>query len=153
MTTRYEYIEPPRDPKAATEFLAKNFLPLFDEFWEAQGREYYKQQNWDINALEFTRIWMDQTLVLLLAYEGDKSVGFILAAQLRPLLYDRGLLRIEQIYGQTPEIVSGLMEYLKTCIKFFRVGEVIVPSVPGVPAEWQGFDEVIDRTERRFVRV
>jgi len=124
----YDLIEPIKDPKSATEFLAKNFLPLFDEYWEAEGKNHYGEKIWDIKAIDFTELWMRGTLALILAKDGEKAVGFILGAILRPLLYETRLLRIETWYGQTEDIKQGLFKYLENGLKFMQVNEIIVPK-------------------------
>jgi len=124
----YDLIEPIKDPKSATEFLAKNFLPLFDEYWEAEGKNYYGEKIWDIKAIDFTELWMRGTLALILAKDGEKAVGFILGAILRPLLYETRLLRIETWYGQTEDIKHGLFKYLENGLKFMQVNEIIIPK-------------------------
>ena len=123
----YNLVEPIKDPKQATEFLAKNFLPLFNEYWEAEGQNHYGEKIWDIKAVDFTELWMRGTLTLILAKEGDSSVGFILGAILRPLLYETRLLRVETWYGRDLEIEQGMFEYLENGLKFMQINEILIP--------------------------
>lgn len=125
---KFDLIEPIKNPKEATEFLAKNFLPLFDEYWEAKGKDYYEAKIWDIKAIDFTELWMRGTLTLVLAKEDDKPVGFILGAILRPLLYDTRLLRIEAWYAKDQDIEYDMFTYLENGLKFMQVDEITIPE-------------------------
>ena len=141
MTIRYDLIEPPADPTKAIEFLTKDFLPLVDEFWNARGREYFGVEHWSIQAPDFTQLWLNQSVILILAYEDDKPAGFIIAAHLQPLFYQQRQLQVDQWYGRTEEIKKGLFKYLFDNFKFFRAELLTAPDYDGdIPwgLDWPG---------------
>lgn len=155
---RYDYVEPSSDPLKATGFLTDNFLPLLDEFWTARGAEYYQAEHWDMQAVDFTHLWMNRTLVLIMAYDDDRPAGFILAAQIRPFLQARRALQIEQWYGQSAEVEAGLFKYLGEIFRFFQADSLVVPEYPAamkcpLPETWEPANLSLSlRTQRHYVR-
>lgn len=127
MAVKFDLIEPIKNAEEATKFLAGNFLPIFDEYWEAKGKDYYGAR-WDIKVVDFTQLWMHGTLTLVLAKDDDKPVGFILGAILRPLLYDTRLLRIETWYIKDRYLEYDMFSYLENGLKFMQVDEIIIPE-------------------------
>jgi hypothetical protein len=127
---RYEYVEPSTETLKATDFLTGTFLPLLNEFWKSRGAEYYQAENWDMQAVDFTQLWMNKVLAIILAYDGDQPVGFILAAQVRPFLQARRRFQIEQWYGRSAEIEAGLFKHLGEIFKFFQAEVLVVPEYP-----------------------
>ena len=128
MTIRYDLIDPPADPTKAIEFLTTDFLPLVEEFWKAKGQKFFGVDQWSIQAPDFTQLWLNQSVVLIMAYEDDKPAGFIIAAHLQPLFYQQRQLQVDQWYGRTEEIQRGLFKYLFSNFKFFQAEALVVPE-------------------------
>jgi hypothetical protein len=131
MSLRVDLVEAPADGTKAVEFLTGEFLPLVEEFWQRRGREFFRVDHWKLQALDFTQLWMDQRVILVMAYEDDKPAGFILAAQIQPLFYPQRQLHVDQWYDRSQEIEEAMFQYLLDHIKFLQVDALLVPDYGG----------------------
>jgi hypothetical protein len=127
MTIRYDAAELPNDPAKVVEFLTSKFLPIFNEFWEKQGRKFYGEDQPSFQHVNFTEMLLHKTLTLIMAYDEDQPVGFILAARIRPLVQAKRQFHIEAWYGRTPEIEAGLFDYVWGVFKLIQAEMLVVP--------------------------
>lgn len=145
------FAEPPRDPAEGAKFLVEKFLPVFQEFWEKRGRTYYRTDQFDFQAADFTQMWLNKALILLLAEEAGEMRGFLLAAQLRPWLHDGRRLHVEAFYGRTPETEKALVTYLGEIFKYYQAEAVVIPRYDEVPPPepWAGASRELSFQEFR----
>lgn len=137
MAITYKYIDPPREPNDAVVVMRDTLMPLIQEYWDTKGKSVYGR-DLQFNVLTFIQMWSMGSMVVVIAYEDDKPVGFLLGVRFVPLMYDSVAVQTEVCYGKRAEIEQGLFQYLTTIIHFMNINEVWVNSeaLSDVTLEW-----------------
>lgn len=130
---RYEYMDMPKTTEQAVSFMQNQLMPLIDEYWDKRGKDIYEKPL-RFNVMSFVQMWMLGGCVLVMAYDGDKPVGFLLGIRFTPILFKAAVVQTEVWYGVTDEVERGLFEYLSTITKFMDVEEIWVMSDVGSEA-------------------
>lgn len=125
MAFTYKYIDPPQSPEKAIDFLQHTLVPLLHEYWESEGKKIYNCEMY-FNVLTFVQIWNMGSMAIIIAYDGDKPAGFMLGVKFTPIMYNANALHTELLYAPTPEIRTGILNYLYTIVRFMDINEVWV---------------------------
>jgi hypothetical protein len=123
----YKLLEPSGEPTQDVRTLAEKFAPLMDAFWAQHGKDYFGVPNWDIQPVSLTQLWMTRRLVILIAEENEKSIGFIMGVHLQPFFQQEGIFQVEAWYGVSGEVVHELFRLLKEVFKFLPEKFLYVP--------------------------
>ena len=137
MAIQCKFIERPRTFEHGSDILEKALFPLINEYWEKEGRNIYKC-DLAFNITAFINLWVTNGLVLLLAYEGDKPVGFLIGIKFTPMLYQRTVMQIETVYGQTDDARNALVAYLDQIQPVLSLDE-LWQTEPVKPVTLSGF--------------
>lgn len=121
----YKYIDPPRGTEKAIEFFRDTLIPLLHKYWEKRGEKLYDAP-FHLNVVPLVQTWMGNSLVLVVAYDDGKPVGFLFGVKFVPMLYNSVVLQTEIFYGETKDIETGMVTYLSTIIPFMNVNELWV---------------------------
>lgn len=125
MAYTYKYIDPPKSPEKAVEFLKDTLMPLVQDYWDAEGKQYYNRDLY-FSILSFIQIWNMGSMCIIIAYDKERPVGFLLGIKFTPLMYNTNALHTEVVYAPTPEIREGILNYLYTIVRFMDISEVWV---------------------------
>lgn len=133
MTVRYKFEECPKDAAEVSRLLGEVIFPLFKTYWDNEGRRFYGKDDTEFefgerNAIALMRAWQGGLLNILLAYNNDVPVGFLLALHHVPLMYNAAILHIERCYAPNPTIKQGLYELLGQLIPILSPDEIIIPE-------------------------
>lgn len=135
MAITYKYIDPPATPEKGIEFMQNTMLPLLREYWEKKGKDLYNK-DMNFNVITFVQMWFMGSLVPVIAYDGDKPIGFFIGVRFVPILYDANALQAEVWYAPTQEIEQGMFDYLMTIVGFMNITEVLIeteePNAPTI---------------------
>lgn len=119
----YDFIECPKEPENMVEFFANELFPLIDKYWNSIGKEETGYEL-ALDVPSLANLWTTHRLVVFMAYEGDKPVGYALCFAMRPLWYEARLLQVEQYYLPSAEMESGMFKYIDGVVKFLECSEV-----------------------------
>lgn len=150
---RYVFLEKPKTAEDVAHLLGNEIIPIFKEYWDNCGEKFHGRPFGfdEQGSLSFMRAWVSGAVLMVMAYEDDKPVGFIVMAKLLPLLYQSSILHIDSYYGRSPEILRGLFNFLKSVLGVLSPDEVLVPELPEL--ELDMIDDVAQKqTSRKFIR-
>jgi hypothetical protein len=121
-------MEPTKDLTENMRILADEFVPIYHEFWTARGSEYYKIKDWNINPVPLVQLWMERNLILIMAFENNQTVGFLLGGRMTPFYQIESNCYIEAYYGKSKEIEKSLLDYLRSGFKFTTEKFLLLPK-------------------------
>lgn len=111
MAISYKFVDKPRTFDEGADLLEHDIYPLLQKFWAKQGEAYYGKPL-NFNAPAFVNLWVLNGLALIVAYENKKPVGLFIGIKYNPMLFEATILQVETVYGETPEVAQGLMDYV-----------------------------------------
>jgi hypothetical protein len=123
----YELMQASNDERKDVDVLAVKLVPILDEYWRARGSGYYGEQHWSVNPIMLVELWRSNSLILIMAFDGETTAGFMLGARMVSFFRPENVCSIEAYYGRTPEIEAGLLNFLDTAFKFFPEKTLILP--------------------------
>lgn len=126
----YKYIDPPRNTEKAIDFMKNVMLPMLREYWEAEGKNIYEAEM-SFNILTFIQMWNMGSLLIIIAYEDSKPVGFFIGVRFTPLLFDAAAVQVEIYYAHSKEIEDGIFDYLMKIVGFMNLNEIWLSKDPG----------------------
>ena len=115
----YSLLNPSGRVEADVKTLAEVFPPIFEEFWNARGREWYRVETARVDAVLLAQLWSTRTSRLFLAKDGGQAVGFLLGSSIPSMFHAERTFQVEALHGRTPEIERGLLEHLAKGFEFF----------------------------------
>ena len=115
----YSLQNPTGNTEADIKLLVDVFPPIFNKFWDARGRDWYKVSEARIDAVLLAQMWAARVTRLFLAKDGAKVVGFLLGSSIPPFFHVDRVFQVEAVHGETPEIEKGLLEHLVKGFEFF----------------------------------
>lgn len=124
MTVRCDLLEPIGDIEAAVNRLREELLPLHAKAWAAKAANVGK--NYDFNAVPFVQMWIDKTLRVFMAYDGDKPVGYIIGITYRPMTYMAQVFSVEDWYTPEAEVETALFDYMRSALRFIGCDEIVI---------------------------
>lgn len=115
----------PEQPEDLQKFIIDDFGPLLDKYWKTYGEELYgKPINFEMST--FIHGWLSQAAFLLIAYENEKAVGFVIGMKFRPIFYQAHILQLERWYADRDDVVTGMFEYINNILDILGTDEVYV---------------------------
>lgn len=138
MAVQCKFVERPRTFDEGVDILEKDLFPLLREYWDKEGRRIYNREL-SFNASAFINLWVSNGLILIIAYEDKKAVGFMIGIRFQPMLYQTHALQVENIYGKTPEVKQAVLDYMTSLLPMLFVEEVWNMDdlkVPGFKPDW-----------------
>jgi hypothetical protein len=133
--------------------LFNKFVPLLDKFWQTRGRTFFGVETWNIRPEPLAKLWLDRNLLIVLAQDGEKAVGFLMGLYIQPFFMNEGSFTVEAWHGETPEVEAGLIKYVKDAFAFSSEKYLIMPVYDGkVPYMEGNLKEVVERRVRVFRR-
>ncbi|MDR1872014.1 MAG: hypothetical protein LBS60_08905 [Deltaproteobacteria bacterium] len=124
----YKIMEPTESIEENIKILADLFVPIYHQFWEKRGKIFYGLEHWNINPVPLVQLWVDRNLLLLLAFEGEKVVGFVIGGRMTPFYQIESNCYIEAYYGLTEAIEQGLLNFLRDGFKFTTEKFLLIPK-------------------------
>lgn len=112
----------PKTPEETERFFTKDFGPLLQKHWDIETGRTGEPHGLDVPS--FMAAWEQKGIVLIMAYEGEQAVGFMVAYQYRPLFFLRTVMNIERWYAETPEVERVMFEYLWTVLPVMNIDHV-----------------------------
>lgn len=139
----------PKDEAASTEFWTNHLGPLLEKHLAAEEARTGRVA--DLDVLAFMTLWEQRGMCVVMAYDGDTPVGFLIAFVFRPLFFHCVNMHVERWYGETPEVEKALFAFLTTSANLLGVEELHAAEQNGVPLP-EGLD-VDDADTYRMVRI
>jgi hypothetical protein len=125
---RCELVDLSKSPEEIGNYLVKNYLPIFDEFWKVRGAKYYRAERWNPEMAQGLYSLMHaKSMVLALAFDGLTPVGFVMGATIKPIIHNKAMLSIECWYGRSSEVEEALFNYLADGLAFMQVDQIAIP--------------------------
>ncbi|MBD5584550.1 MAG: hypothetical protein HDQ88_05665 [Clostridia bacterium] len=153
---RYELLEPARNLDEALDTLTKVFAPLYTQSWVKEKAAAHEDAPFDMNVGVFANMWFSKALKLIIAYDGEHPVGYLMGMVFRPLPYQAQVFQIEDWYADgKQDVADGLFNYAREAAKFLGTDEIWVSHsekelYPLLGGDWQITGKtVIDRYVRR----
>lgn len=118
------------DDEAVALVTMQDFMGLLAEYWHKNGKSVYGKPL-ALEAQQFAHAWTYGSIIIMMAYEDGKPVGFLMGVMNRAITHDSKMLQIEKWYGKTPEIERGLLNHLYSRLNDLQRTEVVVPEIDG----------------------
>lgn len=123
---RYDLLEPDKNNiEASVQRLGDVVSSLLVKGWEQSRSENRYGHTFSLHVDSFIHTWLQGVTKIFIAYD-DKDVpcGMLIGMLYRPMQFDCGVFQIESLYYETPEVKTGLLNYLKSAIRFFNATEI-----------------------------
>ena len=127
MALQYKYLERPKDVDTCIKLLHDDIIPLLKEHWDRDGLPFYERP-FELNVEAFARLWVTQGISIVLAYDNNVAVGIFVGVRFTPMNFGVQVLQVENCYGRTPEIESGLYNYIKSIASILGFEELWVST-------------------------
>ena len=127
MALQYKFIGRPKDSDECIELLQNDVIPLMTEHWNAYGKPFYAREFF-LNVEGFFNYWMNNGLVIILAYEANKAVGILIGLRFIPMTFHANILQLETCYGKRAEIEEGLYNYLESISNILDYDELWIAT-------------------------
>ena len=127
MALQYKFIERPKDAEACIELLQSAVIPLMAAHWDKCGKPFYNRDFY-LNLEGFFNYWMNNGLVLIIAYDNSKPVGILIGLRFVPMTFHASILQLETCYGETAEVENGLYNYLESISNILDFDELWVAT-------------------------
>jgi hypothetical protein len=124
-------LESAGDARQDVEMLAKYVGPLIDAFWRDRGHAWYGTGDWSVQAVPLAQLWMDRTMVIVVAEDDGKPAGFLLGIHLTPLFTKYSVFHVEAYYGTTPEADKAMLDFLRQMFGFTNDHQLALPCYAG----------------------
>jgi hypothetical protein len=145
----YSMLNPSGNMEADIKVLVEVLPPLVEKFWVARGRAWHGVETARIDAVTLAQLWVGRVTRIVLAREAGKPVGFLLGSSVPPLLHADRVFQVDAVHGETPEIETGLIDYLVKGFDFMPDRFLSLPDYCPVPA---GLAALGDRVLRLYGR-
>lgn len=124
----------PKDQEELARFLTNDLGPLLSAHWDKETARTGVSHGLDVPA--FMAAWEQRGVALIMAYDGDKAVGFMPLYIFRPLFMMATVVTIERWHAQTLEAEKSMFDYLVTVLPVLGVDQVHVAQHSGqrIPA-------------------
>ena len=127
MALQYKYLERPKDVDTCIKLLHDDIIPLLKEHWDRDGQPFYKHP-FELNVEAFARLWVTQGISIVIAYDNGTAVGIFVGVRFTPMNFGVQVLQVENCYGRTPEIESGLYNYIKSIASILGFEELWIST-------------------------
>ena len=127
MALQYKYLERPKDVDTCIKLLHDDIIPLLKEHWDRDGQPFYKRP-FELNVEAFSRLWVTQGISIVIAYDNGTAVGIFVGVRFTPMNFGVQVLQVENCYGRTPEIESGLYNYIKSIASILGYEELWIST-------------------------
>lgn len=133
MSIVYEYLKPPKTPEEAVNPTKDKLVPLMKKYWSSKGKQVYGEE-FDLSVLPFIQMWLHGNLIMIVAKDGDKEVGFFIGIVFEPMTFKANVVQAELWDADTKEIEEGLFRYLFNIVQVKNLNEIwIMSDVPNAP--------------------
>ena len=100
---------------------------MLKEHWDRDGQPFYKRP-FELNVEAFARLWVTQGISIVIAYDNGTAVGIFVGVRFTPMNFGVQVLQVENCYGRTPEIESGLYNYIKSIASILGYEELWIST-------------------------
>lgn len=123
----FEDIQTPAQGQKFIDRLRDEVFPMLDKWWAAYGmRETGRIL--DINLLSFVQTWAMGSTLITMAYEDDKPVGVLIGLRYSHLFYTGSTMQVIALYGDTPEVEQGLLDYVSSLVPAMSIDTIAIDS-------------------------
>lgn len=119
----------PKDPDELARFLQDDLGPLLAEHWARETARTGCPHGLDVPA--FMAAWEQRGIALIMAYDGDKAVGFMPLYIFRPLFMLGTVVTVERWHARTLEAETSMFDYLASVVPVLGVDQVHVAQHSG----------------------
>jgi hypothetical protein len=130
---KYECVimEPTGSVESDVKQLVEVFPPIFDEFWTARGKDYYRVERAQIDITLLAQTWASRVTRLILVKDEGAVVGFLMGSSIPPFFHLDRMFQVEAVYGRTPEAEQALLDYIALGFAFFPDRFLSLPDYCG----------------------
>ena len=122
-----EDIQTPAQGQKFIDRLRDEVFPMLDKWWKAYGMKE-SGRIMDINLLSFVQTWSMGSTLITMAYEGDKPVGVLIGLRYSHLFYTGSTMQVIALYGDTPEVEQGLLDYVSSLVPAMSIDTIAIDS-------------------------
>lgn len=123
----FEDIQTPAQGQKFIDRLRDEVFPMLDKWWAAYGMKE-TGRILDINLLSFVQTWAMGSTLITMAYEDDKPVGVLIGLRYSHLFYTGSTMQVIALYGDTPEVEQGLMDYVSSLVPAMSIDTIAIDS-------------------------
>lgn len=122
----YDILEPGADINASIDNLSNTIGVLYAESWATDKEPDYKKP-FNLNFAAFVQMWLNSSLKLFVAREGNEIKGYLIGMVFRPLPYDASVFQIEDWYAKgDAAIEQGLFDFAINALRFIGCDEILI---------------------------
>ena len=122
-----EDIQTPAQGQKFIDRLRDEVFPMLDKWWKAYGMKE-TGRIMDINLLSFVQTWAMGSTLITMAYEDDKPVGVLIGLRYSHLFYTGSTMQVIALYGDTPEVEQGLLDYVSSLVPAMSIDTIAIDS-------------------------
>ena len=122
-----EDIQTPAQGQKFIDRLRDEVFPMLDKWWKAYGMKE-TGRILDINLLSFVQTWAMGSTLITMAYEDDKPVGVLIGLRYSHLFYTGSTMQVIALYGDTPEVEQGLLDYVSSLVPAMSIDTIAIDS-------------------------
>lgn len=122
-----EDIQTPAQGQKFIDRLRDEVFPMLDKWWKAYGMKE-TGRIMDINLLSFVQTWSMGSTLITMAYDNDKPVGVLIGLRYSHLFYTGSTMQVISLYGDTPEVEQGLLDYVSSLIPAMSIDTIAIDS-------------------------
>ena len=123
----FEDIQTPAQGQKFIDRLRDEVFPLLDKWWKSYGMKE-TGRIMDINLLSFVQTWAMGSTLITMAYDNDKPVGVLIGLRYSNLFYTGSTMQVIALYGDTPEVEQGLLDYVSSLVPALCLPCRLTPS-------------------------
>ena len=120
-------IQTPAQGQKFIDRLRDEVFPMLEKWWAAYGMKETGRML-DINLLSFVQTWAMGSTLITMAYEDDKPVGVLIGLRYSHLFYTGATMQVIALYGDTPEVEQGPLDYVSSLIPAMSIDTIAIDS-------------------------
>lgn len=112
----------PKTGEEAGEFFTTQLGPMLEKHWVEETERTGIPHGLDVPS--FLAAWEQKGILVIMAYESEVPVGFLIAYKFRPLFFLQTVLNVERWRAETPAVEKDMFDYLMTVVPVMGVDQV-----------------------------
>lgn len=112
----------PRTEADVHKFFTEELGPLLVRHWDEETARTGQPHGLDVPA--FMAAWEQRGIMVIMAFDGDTPVGFMLVYVFRPLFLNSTVMQVERWYAAQDGVDKDMFDYLTAIVPAMGVSQI-----------------------------